>query len=168
MDGIKAAAGNARLNFAVIGCGALARAQHIPNIARSAVAALHTCCDLSDEALAECRDIHGARHLVKDWRTAVADPEVGAVCLATTEKLRLPVIEAAARLGKPVYVEKPLARTLEELRAIQKTVKETGIPFCVGHNRRNSPAMIEAHRLFRGHMENPKPCWPCAPGRTAH
>ena len=147
-----------KLNFAVIGCGALARAQHIPNIARSAAAALHTCCDLSDEALAECKNVHGALHLSKNWQTVVADPEVEAVCLAATERLRLPVIEAAARLGKPVYVEKPLARTLEEVYAIRRVVKETGIPFCVGHNRRSSPAMLEAHRLFRGHMEHPEPC----------
>ena len=147
-----------KLNFAVIGCGALARSMHIPNIAKSAAAALHTCCDLSDAALDECKNVHGARRVSKDWRAVVADPEVEAVCLATTEKLRFPVIEAAARAGKPVYVEKPLATTLEEMYAIRKTVNDAGIPFCVGHNRRNSPAMLEAHRLFRAHMEAPKPC----------
>ena len=59
------------VNFAVIGCGMLARSQHIPNIARSVKAALHTCCDLSDAALAECRDKHGARHVTKDYLAAI-------------------------------------------------------------------------------------------------
>ncbi len=146
------------VNFAVIGCGALARMMHVPNIAKSPKTVLHTCCDLSDEALKECQEVHGALHISKDWKAVIADPEVEAICLATTEKLRLPVIELAVRYGKPVYVEKPLARTLDEVYAIQKIVNAAGIPFCVGHNRRNSPAMIDAHRIFRNQMDNPQIC----------
>jgi predicted dehydrogenase len=146
------------LNFAVIGCGALARMMHVPNIAQSPKTVLHTCCDLSDEALKECKEVHGALNVSKDWKAVIANPEVEAICLATTEKLRLPVIEEAVKYGKPVYVEKPLAKTLEEVYAIQKVVNESGIPFCVGHNRRNSPAMIDAHRIFRNQMENPEIC----------
>ncbi|MCK5803021.1 MAG: Gfo/Idh/MocA family oxidoreductase [Lentisphaeria bacterium] len=146
------------LNFAVVGCGALAQGQHVPNIARSEKTVLHTCCDLSEDALAICREKHGALHTSTDWATTLRDPEVEAICLATTERLRLPVIELAGELGKPVYVEKPLARELDEVYAIQKVVHDSGIPFCVGHNRRNSPAMIEARDIFRRHMENPQPC----------
>ena len=36
----------APINFAVVGCDMLARRQHVPNIARSNRAILHTCCDL--------------------------------------------------------------------------------------------------------------------------
>jgi len=136
----------------------LARTQHVPNIARSAKTVLHTCCDVSDAALAECRERFGARHTTKDFREAVRDPEVDMICLAATERLRLPVIEAAAAAGKPVYVEKPLAKTLEEMYRIRGIVRQARIPFCVGHNRRSAPAMIEAHRLFRAHMTAPAPC----------
>lgn len=149
---------NVPLNFAVVGCGALARSQHIPNLAASDRCVLHTCCDISDSALAECRDVHGAKHLSRDWREALRNPEVQAICLATTERLRLPVIQLAAELGKPIYVEKPLATELAEAYEIQRVVHASGIPFCVGHNRRNSPAMIDAHCIFRQHMESPRPC----------
>lgn len=149
---------DAPMNFAVIGCGMLARSQHIPNIAASKKTVLHTCCDLDDKALDECKKVHGALHVTKDYIAAINDPEVQAICIATTEKMRLPLIEAAAQAGKPVYCEKPLARSLEEIYKIQKVVHDSGIPFCVGHNRRCSPAMIDAHRIFRSHMENPLPC----------
>lgn len=144
------------LNFAVIGCGAHAQGSHIPNIANSPKTVLHTCCDLSDEALKTCKEKFGALHVSKDWHTVIADPEIDAVCLATTEKLRYPVIELACRHNKPVYVEKPLATTLEEMYRIQKLINQSRIPFCVGHNRRNSPAMVEAHRIFRCQMEHPQ------------
>ncbi|MCC7351431.1 MAG: Gfo/Idh/MocA family oxidoreductase [Phycisphaerales bacterium] len=146
-----------RYNFAVIGCGALARSAHIPNIARSPRMVLHTCCDVSAEALDECRTKFGALHTTGDYLAAIANPEVDVICLATTEKLRLPVIAAAAKAGKPIYIEKPVARTLKEMYEIQKVIRESGIPACVGHNRRCSPAMIEAHRIFRNHMNDPKP-----------
>lgn len=146
------------LRFAVIGCGSVARAQHIPNIAKSPRMVLDTCVDLDDAVLAECRDVFGALHVRKDFEGAIADPEVDVICLATTEKLRLPVIAQAAKAGKAIYVEKPLATTLQETLEIQKVVHASGVPFCVGHNRRCSPAMLDAHRIFREHMTNPKPC----------
>jgi len=40
---------------------------------------------------------------------------------------------------------------------IRKVVHAAGVPFCVGHNRRSSPAMIDAQRIFRHHMTNPTP-----------
>jgi len=136
----------------------LARSQHIPNIAKSEKTILHTCCDLSDEALAECRNKFGVLHVSNDYKTVIHDPDVDAICIATTEKMRLPLIREAAAAGKPVYCEKPVARTLEEMFEIQAVVKQSGIPFCVGHNRRSSPAMQDAHWIFRSHMENPQPC----------
>jgi predicted dehydrogenase len=145
------------LRFAVIGCGSVARTQHIPNIVKSSRMMLHTCVDLDDAILAECRDVFGSQHISKDFRSAVEDPEVDVICLATTEKLRLPVIALAAKAGKPVYVEKPLATTLNEMREIRQVVHASNIPFCVGHNRRSSPAMLEAQRIFRQQMTNPKP-----------
>ena len=146
------------LRVAVIGCGSVARAQHIPNIVRSSRMVLHTCVDLDDQVLAECRDVFGATHIRKDFAGAIADPEVDMICLATTEKLRLPVIALAANAGKAVYVEKPLATTLGELHEIQQVVRASGIPFCVGHNRRASPAMLDAQRIFRRQMTDPTPC----------
>lgn len=149
---------NDPLRVAVIGCGSVARAQHIPNIVQSARMTLHTCVDTNENVLAECRNQFGAAHTRTDFVGAIEDPEVDMICLATTEKLRLPVIARAASAGKPVYVEKPLATTLEEMREIQAVVNASGIPFCVGHNRRASPAMIDAQRIFREHMNNPQPC----------
>ena len=42
-----------RLNFAVIGCGSMARAQHIPNLAQLPNARLRTCIDLDEAVLAQ-------------------------------------------------------------------------------------------------------------------
>src|SRR5262245_54499635 len=101
---------------------------------------LHTCCDVSEESLRFCRDNYKPVRVTKDFKAAIRDPEVQVICIATTEKLRRPLVEEAAAAGKPVYCEKPLAATLPETYEIQKLVHQSGIPFCVGHNRRASPA----------------------------
>ena len=146
------------LNVAVIGCGMLARAQHIPNIRACADTRLHTCCDLDEGVLRALKSQYPAIRTTTDFRTAVADPEVDLLVVATTEHFRIPIFEAAAAAHKPVLTEKPLAASLAQARHIRDLVRAAGIPFCVGHNRRCSPAMAEARALFRQHMTNPQPC----------
>lgn len=149
---------HAPLNVAVIGCGALAQMTHLPNAVASPRLNLRTVCDLDEKARLACAEKFGAERHTADYRAAIDDPAIDLVVIATTERFRLPPIEAAAAAKKPVYVEKPLGLSMEQVRHIQKVVEEAGIPFCVGHNRRSSPAMLDAHRIFRAHMTDPKPC----------
>lgn len=145
------------LRFAVIGCGAIARSKHLPNLAASRKACIHTCVDIDENALAVCRERFRPEKTDTDYRRAIRDPDVDAICLSSPGS-RLPFITAAAEAGKPIYVEKPLGLTLAEIFQIQKVVKQSGIRMCVGHNRRSSPAMEEAYRIFRAHMRRPNEC----------
>lgn len=146
------------IRFAVVGCGMLAQSAHLPTISKSPSMQLSVCCDVSEDALTACREKYPHARTVRDYREAAGDDDVQAVCIATQEKLRLPVIEAAAEAGKPVYCEKPIATTLAEAYEIQRVIHDSGIPFCIGHNRRCAPAMMDARAVFRGHMTDPKPC----------
>jgi predicted dehydrogenase len=144
------------LNFAVIGCGMLARQMHLPNLVSLEETQFHTCCDINEANIEASREFHPVK-ITRDFREAIADPEVDALIVATTETFRVPIIEAAAAAGKPVYCEKPLADTLENALRMQQAIDKSGIPFCVGHNRRSSPAMQAAREIFVAHMRNPKP-----------
>ncbi|MCC6581751.1 MAG: Gfo/Idh/MocA family oxidoreductase [Phycisphaeraceae bacterium] len=146
------------IGMAVIGCGALAQGQHLPNIADNPRMSLEVACDVSDATLELCRAKFGAKRVVKDFTQAIRDPAVQVVVVATTEKLRLPVLRACVEAGKPVYCEKPIAPTLEELYEVHKLLTHAKLPFCAGHNRRSAPAMLDAHRIFRQHMTAPKLC----------
>src|SRR5512140_2031608 len=140
------------VNVAVVGCGMLARAQHIPNILTCPDARLRVCCDVDDGILRDLQSQIPGLKTTTDYRAAVADPEVDLVVVATTEHFRIPIYKTAVAARKPVLTEKPLAATLSEARQVRDMVTEAGIPFCVGHNRRCSPAMAEAHAIFRRHM----------------
>lgn len=145
-----------KLNFAVIGCGMLARQMHLPNLQALDEACFHTCCDIDEANIAASQAFH-PRKTTRDFREAIADPDVDAIIVSTTESFRVPIVRAAARAGKPIYSEKPLADTLENALLIQSMVEESGIPFCVGHNRRSSPAMQSAREIFVSHMREPQP-----------
>ena len=119
---------------------------------------MRVCCDLDRGILEGLRAQMPELKITTDYREAVADPEVDAVVVATTEHFRLPIYEAALAARKPVLTEKPLAASLGEARRIRDLVVQSGIPFCVGHNRRCSPAMAEARAIYRQHMLRPQAC----------
>ncbi len=148
----------AKPRVAVVGCGLLAQATHLPNITKGNYAELHTCCDLNQDYLQVCKERFKPKKLSRDFGSAIADPDIDLVVVATTERFRIPIVEAAAAAGKPVYMEKPVADSWQNALVIQKIVNDSGIPLCVGYNRRASPAMIAAQEIFSSHMANPQPC----------
>ena len=54
--------------------------------------------------------------------------------------------EKAIKKGKHIFVEKPLANTMDEARQLVKLAEESGIKFQVGHVERFNPAFLEIGR----------------------
>ncbi|MHB9022884.1 MAG: Gfo/Idh/MocA family oxidoreductase [Armatimonadota bacterium] len=143
------------LNVGVVGCGMMAAGAHIPNIARNPQLNLRWLCDLNEAGIRKLADQYGATHITTNYADVLADPAVDFVVLATTHSLRGEFIAAAGKAGKGVYVEKPMASTPQEIGLILKVVRESGIPFCVGHNRRSAPAVKDAMDILKKHRANP-------------
>ena len=133
--------------IAVVGCGAFARQFHLPNIRANPRLALATVCDLDRDVAEACAREFGGDRFTDDWHSVVNDPSIDLILLATHTQLRSEFILPAVRAGKPVYVEKPLAATQEEMVTIVRASRQAGVPVCVGHNRRSSPAVLELRRL---------------------
>jgi predicted dehydrogenase len=133
---------------AVVGCGALAQSVHLPNVQRNKRIELVATCDMNASVAEQCRARFGAQRAETDWRKLIQDPEIDLFILATHTNLRGEFILPALKAGKPVYTEKPLAPSVEEMIKIVLTSRQAGIPVCVGHNRRSSPAMAEFKRLL--------------------
>ena len=71
----------------------------------------------------------------EDFYEAVADPEVDIVSVALPLAFHAPATIAAARHGKHVFCEKPLASSLEEARQMREAVKQAGVKFAIGFQR---------------------------------
>jgi len=126
----------------------LAQGVHLPNAQRNPRIELVATCDINAQAAENCRVRFGAQRAETDWRKLVVAPDIDLFILATRQTLRGEFIAPALENGKPVYTEKPLSPDLDDMLRILRAVRKSGLPVCVGHNRRSSPAMIEFKRLL--------------------
>ena len=91
---------------------------------------------------------HGAPYSYTSLEELLANPEVQAVCIASPNALHAPQTIAAARAGKHVLCEKPMATTVEDARAMVQACAAGGVKLGVGFHLRHHPAHIEAQRLI--------------------
>jgi myo-inositol 2-dehydrogenase/D-chiro-inositol 1-dehydrogenase len=131
------------LHFAQFGAGRIG-AIHAANLAASGRARLTHVVDVHAPAAAALAAKHGAA--VSDTATALADPKVGAVIIASSTDTHADLVIAAARAGKAIFCEKPIDLSLARVDACLDAVAKAGVPMLVGFNRRFDPSFAELHR----------------------
>lgn len=129
----------------LVGCGYWGR-----NLARTfaGLEALGATCDVSREAAREVASRHGSRALVFD--EMLSDPTIVGVAIATPPITHAELAERALRAGKDVFVEKPLALTVDEGTRLKEVAADTSRVLMVGHLMRYHPAFIEMQNLVNG------------------
>lgn len=95
---------------------------------------------------------YAERHGVPRWYESadelVADPEVNAVYVATPPGSHAELALLAARAGKPAYVEKPMAASYAECRAMIEAFERAGVPLFVAYYRRALPRFQRVKELL--------------------
>jgi predicted dehydrogenase len=81
------------------------------------------------------------------YEAALADPDVGAVVLATPHSQHVSQIEAAAKAGKHVFVEKPMTLDRASAERAVAVCRDAGVVLAAGHNRRFLPALRQVAEL---------------------
>ena len=136
------------LTAAQIGCGKFARSQDFPNMAKHPDVTLKWACDVNPDNAKNAAEQFHVPETTTDFMEVVNDPEVDMIKIATTHEAHLPIIEAAAKAGKHIFCEKPMAMHDKEAYLIMKAVRRSGIKLCVDLNRRMSPAMQALRRKW--------------------
>jgi predicted dehydrogenase len=112
--------------------------------------------DPDPDARQRAREQLGDVRLYDDYPELIADGEVEVLTLLTHPTIREPAIALAARAGKPVLTEKPLARDLAECERMVALAEAAGIPFAVSQNYRWSGANFFARYIVeRGLIGTP-------------
>ena len=81
---------------------------------------------------------NGIGKSMTDLAELLADPEIDAVYISTTNELHRDQAIAAARAGKHVLCEKPLAMSVEDARAMAKAAQDAGVVLATNHHLRNA------------------------------
>jgi predicted dehydrogenase len=84
-----------------------------------------------------------------DWREAVSRPDVDIVDVSTPNDSHAEIAIAAARAGKAVICEKPLANTVRDAERMLASAERAGVAHMVCHNFRRIPAICLAERIIR-------------------
>ena len=83
----------------------------------------------------------------EDFDRMIEDPDIDAVYLATPVNLHEPQAVAAARAGKHVLCEKPMARSVEECDRMIEACDKAGVLLGVAYYRRFYPAVVSIKKL---------------------
>jgi UDP-N-acetyl-2-amino-2-deoxyglucuronate dehydrogenase len=152
------------LRFALLGCGRIA-ANHIDAIAKHAGRAeLVAVCDNRPEALAAAVARTGARGFAS-YSQMLAESDAELVILATPSGLHPRQAMAAARAGRHVLTEKPMATKWDEGMEMVRVCREAGVKlFVVKQNRLNSTmqalkSAVEGGRFGRIYLANVNVFW---------
>jgi predicted dehydrogenase len=105
-------------------------------------------CGLGEEAVRSAAQKYGWESGETDWEKFVARDDLDVIDIAAPNHLHAPIAIAAAKAGKIVLCEKPLANTLKETREMVKAVEEAGVLHGLYHNYRKVPAVALAKQII--------------------
>ena len=141
-----------KFGLCVIGCGAFART--FAGAIQGELKDIDLYFASRDEgrAAAFTDEFHGAGSF-GSYESAVADDRVDGVYICTPHYLHLEHARLAARSGKHILMEKPLARTTEEAQAIVAVAADASITLMVAENYRFMPPVLAAKQMVeRGEL----------------
>jgi predicted dehydrogenase len=90
----------------------------------------------------------GWKEAVTDWKAIMADSQIDIVDICTPNDSHAEIAVAAARAGKAILCEKPLARNVSEARQMVEAVKRPRVANMVCHNYRRVPAIALARQMI--------------------
>lgn len=105
-------------------------------------------CDLDAAKLAPLAAQYPTLTTTRAFDDVLADPQVDAVVIATPVSTHRVLAERALRAGKHVLVEKPLAATTDDARAIDATARANQRVLMVGHTFIYNPAVTKVRELI--------------------
>ncbi len=107
------------------------------------------CANDSIENLREFAGKYGWEEVETDWRKVVIRKDIDLISIATPNFLHREIAVEAARNGKHVLCEKPLANNLEEARQMLEAVEKAGVKHCCGYSYRFTPSLALARQLVQ-------------------
>jgi len=95
---------------------------------------------------------YAERHGISKWYDQagelIDDSEVNAIYIATPPDAHLEYVKKVAAAGKPVYVEKPMARTYAECQEMIEVCQKADVPLFVAYYRRSLPYFLKVKEML--------------------
>ncbi len=143
-----------KLNIGLIGYGFMARTHsnayckvnHFFDVPYEP--SLQVVCGLEDKVAKAFAERWGYKSHTTDWHKVIEDEKVDLVDICVPNNLHAEIAIAAAKAGKAVISEKPLALNGEQAETMVAAIEEAGVPNFVSFNYRRVPAVTLAKKLI--------------------
>jgi predicted dehydrogenase len=135
------------IQWGIIGCGDVTEKKSGPAFNRIPHSKLVAVMRRDGEKAADYARRHGVPRWYDNADELLNDPDVNAIYVATPPDSHEEYTIRALRLGKPVYVEKPMARNAAECAEMVRVSKVTGTPLFVAYYRRALPYFLKIKEL---------------------
>jgi len=106
--------------------------------------------DTVEASAREAAEVLGYESWTLDYNDVLTHPDVDVVSICAPNFLHKEMALAAAKAGKPFWIEKPMGRSAAESGEIARAAQDAGIVTSVGFNYRHAPAVQHARELIRG------------------
>ncbi len=137
------------LNIGVIGCGKVAQAVHIPILRRMREVRVTALAESDRQRRSSAQRLVPAACAFDDFHQLLRSPEVDAVLICLPSGLHAEAATLALNAGKGVYVEKPIAVSLEEAHRVLEAWRGAGAVGMMGFSNRFNPLYVTARRMLR-------------------
>ncbi len=149
-----------KIRFGVIGVsgrGKLAKLAHDPTNETYVVAGA----DISTKALNEFRQTYGPDTFCsEDYKSLINRSDIDAIFITSPDYLHEEHTVTALEAGKDIYLEKPMAITIESCDKILLTAKKNKRKLYIGHNMRHMPVILKMKELIdEGRIGEVKTGW---------
>lgn len=130
----------------LVGCGYWGK-----NIIREFynLGALHTICDINETLLNSYQDKYPNLNRITSWKTLLNTPEITAICVSLPASLHYRFCKEALLANKDVYVEKPIALSLDHAKELVKLAKSKDKILMVGHLLQYHPCITKIYEMIK-------------------
>jgi myo-inositol 2-dehydrogenase/D-chiro-inositol 1-dehydrogenase len=135
------------IGVAVLGAGFIAE-YHLAGLAAAGGASVRMLVGLAEAKTAALAQQFGVPETSTDWRAALERPEIDAVIIATPDDTHEEIAVAAARAGKAILLQKPMAGTAEGCRNIIRAAEQAGVDLQVSFMHRWFEEVEQARSLL--------------------
>lgn len=143
------------LNVAMIGGGFMGKAHAMAYAAMPmffwpapAIPHRKVIVDVTDALAEEAKARFGFEESSSDWKSVVARDDIDVIDICTPNNVHAEIAIAAAKAGKHIICEKPLARGGEEAKSMLDAVEKAGVIHMVAFNYRRTPAVALAKKYI--------------------
>jgi predicted dehydrogenase len=137
------------IRWGIVGCGDVCEVKSGPAFQKIEGSFLQAVMRRDAAKAADYATRHGVGQWYDDAKALIHDPAVDAIYVATPPHAHAQYALMAAEAGKPVYVEKPMARTHEECQTMLAACRKAGVPLFVAYYRRRLPQFLKIQELLQ-------------------